>query len=412
MVKLRKDIMRIGIDCRTILNPGYGEAAGIGHYTFFLVNNLLKIDKKNEYVLFFDNLLSKDAAEEMTKGASNVKIKFFPFHQYKHYLPFVFSHLLTAGAIEREKLDVFHSPAYTLPMSYNGKSVITVHDLAIYKNPEWFAEKFLVGQSFSTKTLVPKSLKKAKKIIAVSKNTKKDIIEIFKINPEKVEVIYEGVEFRNIPSREDSVCGLESEICFENLKIKYGLKDNYILFLGTIEPRKNIPTLIKSFSKLVSQSKNLKEKYQLILAGAKGWKYENIFKEIEEGQKKLGGDGEIKYIGYIPGREKFTLMKGSACFVFPSLYEGFGLPILEALSLGVPTITSNKSSLPEIAGQAALLVDPENIDEIFKALEKILTDKNLRSELGKRGIDQAKKFDWKKCAEETIKIYKEVAKTK
>ncbi len=397
--------MRIGIDCRTILNPGYGEAAGVGHYTFFLVSNLLKIDKENEYVLFFDNLLSKNAAEEMVSGAPNVKIKFFPFHQYKHYLPFVFSHLLAAGAIEKEKLDVFHSPAYTLPLAYHGKSIVTVHDLAIYKNPKWFPEKFLLGQSFSTKTLVPKSLRKATKIIAVSKNTKKDIAEIFKIDPKKVEVIYEGVEFRNLPKKSETTCGVESERCFEDLKIKYGLKDNYVLFLGTIEPRKNIGVLIRAFCDLISKDKNLGKKYQLILAGARGWKYKIFFKEIRECSKKLGDNGEVKYIGYVPGREKFSLMRGATCFVFPSFYEGFGLPVLEALSLGVPTITSNKSSLPEIVGEAAVLIDPEKISEISQALERILTDKNFRGDLGKKGIEQAQKFSWKKCAEETLRVY-------
>jgi glycosyltransferase involved in cell wall biosynthesis len=404
--------MRIGIDCRTILNPGYGEAAGVGHYTFFLVSNLLRIDKKNEYVLFFDNLLSKDAAEEMIEGAENVKIKFFPFHQYKHYLPFAFSHILTASALQKEELDIFHSPAYTLPLAYRGKSIVTVHDLAIYKNPKWFPRNFLVGQSFSTKTLVPKSLKKATKIIAVSKNTKKDITEIFKINSEKVEVIYEGVEFRNLPGKLETACGVESEICFEDLKVKYDIKNNYVLFLGTIEPRKNIPALVHAFCGLISENKNLEQKYQLIIAGAKGWKYENVFKEIEACQKKLGARGEIKYIGYVPGREKFTLMKGATCFVFPSFYEGFGLPVLEALSLGVPTITSDKSSLPEIVGSAAILVDPEKKIEILEALKKILTDKNLQEEMGKRGVIQAEKFNWKKCAEETLRIYEETMNIK
>jgi len=404
--------MRIGIDCRTILNPGYGEAAGVGHYTFFLVSNLLKIDKENEYVLFFDNLLSRDAADEMIGDASNAKIKFFPFHQYKHYLPFAFSHLLTASAIEKEKLDVFHSPAYTLPLAYKGKSIVTVHDLAIYKNSMWFPKKFLVGQSFSTKTLVPKSLKRATKIIAVSKNTKKDITEIFKINSRKIEVIYEGVEFRNLPERRETACGVGSEICFEDLKIKYGLKDNYALYLGTIEPRKNIVALVQAFCGLILKNKNLEKKYQLVLAGARGWKYKNIFKEIEDCQKKLGASGEIKYIGYVPGREKFTLMKGATCFVFPSLYEGFGLPVLEALSLGVPTITSDRSSLPEIVGQAALYIDPEKNEEMIKALEKILTNKNLQDDLSKKGIVQAEKFNWKKCAEETLKVYEEVVSAK
>lgn len=401
--------MKIGIDCRTILNPGYGENAGVGHYTYYLVSNLLQLDKENKYILFFDNLLSKKAAEDVAAGAQNAEIKFFPFHQYKHFLPFAYTHLLVAGAIEKEKLDVFHSPAYTLPLTYKGRSVVTVHDLAIYKNPDWFPSKFLVGQNFSTKKLVPDSLKKATKIIAVSEHTKKDIEQIFKIKPEKVDVVYEGVELRDIPGRREGVCGIETEVCFEDLKAKYGLKDKYILFLGTIEPRKNIAALVQAFCGLAKKNEDLRENYQLILAGAKGWKHEKIFKEIRECQKKIGQD-MIKYIGYVPAHEKFALMKDAACFVFPSLYEGFGLPVLEALSLGVPTITSNISSVPEIAGEAAVLVDPEKIEEITDALKKIIEDHGLRKRLGEAGIVQAKKFSWKKCAEETLMIYKEAAK--
>lgn len=404
--------MKIGIDCRTILNPGFGEAAGVGHYTYYLVSNLLKLDKKNEYVLFFDNLLSKTAAEEVIAGALNVKLRFFPFHKYKHYLPFAFSHLLVASAIEKEKLDVFHSPAYALPLAYRGKSIVTVHDLAIYKNPKWFPKNFLIGQSFSTKTLVPNSLKKANKIIAVSEHTKKDIIEIFKIKPEKVNVIYEGVEFRDVPGKREGTCGIETELCFEDLKVKYGLKNSYVLFLGTIEPRKNIAALAKAFCRLVNENKEFGDKYQLIIAGAKGWKHEKIFKEIEKCQDKIKMKNVIKHIGYVSAREKFTLMKDAVCFVFPSFYEGFGLPVLEALSLGVPTITSNKSSLPEIVGQAAVLIDPEKIEEIYDALKKILVDQKLRKELSEKGMAQAKKFNWRKCAEETLQVYEEVAKIK
>lgn len=402
--------MRIGIDCRTILNPGYGENAGVGHYTYFLVSNLLKIDKKNDYVLFFDNLLSQNAAKTMTVGSSNVTIKFFPFHRYKHYLPFAFSHILVSAALEKEKLDVFHSPAYTLPLSYKGKSVVTVHDLAIYKHPEWFAKKKLIGQGFSTKLLVPQSLKRAEKIISVSKHTKKDIKEIFKIKDEKIKVIYEGVEFRDIPSKDEDVCGVEKKVCFEDMKVKYGLKDDYVLFLGTIEPRKNIAAIVRAFCELSLKNKEIGEKYQLVLAGAKGWKNEKIFSEINACKKNPELRGVVKYIGYVPSSEKFSLIKYSTCFIFPSFYEGFGLPVLEALSLGVPTITSNISALPEITRAAAVLIDPDKLESIADALLKVLTDKKLREQLSKDGVLEAKKFSWEKCAKETLEVYKSVVK--
>lgn len=398
--------MRVGIDCRTILNPGYGEQAGVGHYTYYLIKHLLKIDKKNKYVLFFDNLISKEAAEKLIEDSKNASIKFFPFHLYKRYLPFGYSQILTAVAISKEKLDLYHSPAYVVPLMYSGKTVVTVHDLAIFKHPEWFPKNRLGGQFFSTKILVPQSLKKANKIIAVSENTKKDIQEIFKISAGKIEVIYEGVEKRFFPRKSEETCGVKEQICEVNLKAKYGLKDNYVLFLGTIEPRKNILALIRAFFGLAKDDAKIRENYQLVIAGAKGWKYENIFKEIEQGRKKF--KEIIKYIGYIPAKDKFPLMRHAACFVFPSFYEGFGLPVLEALSLGVPTITSNVSSLPEVAGKAAVLVDPNKVSEIRGALKKVLTDQKLRENLSKEGIEQSKKFSWGKCAKETIKIYEKV----
>ncbi len=402
--------MRIGIDCRTILNPGYGEGAGIGHYTYYLVKNLLELDKKNRYILFFDSLLSREAAREIISVAPNAETKFFPFHRYKHYLPIAFSHILVAAALDKEKLDIFHSPAYTLPLAYKGKSVVTVHDLAIYKHPEWFPSKFLAGQEFSKKILVPKSLKKASRIIAVSKNTKKDIAEIFKIKPDKVDVVYEGVEFKNLPSKDDDVCGSEGKICPKNIKSKYGLKEDYILFLGTVEPRKNIAALVRAFCGLAANNKAIGEKYQLVLAGAKGWKYKKIFLEIEKCNKILGGKNKIKYIGYIPGQEKFSLISYASCFVFPSLYEGFGLPVLEAMSLGVPTITSDTSSLPELAGDGAILVDPINIKTIEMAMKKVLSERSVGLELGEKGMLKAKEFSWAKCARETLEVYKRAVK--
>jgi len=285
---------------------------------------------------------------------------------------------------------------------------VTVHDLAIYQHPEWFPSNFLVGQKFSTKTIVPKSLKKAKKIIAVSRCTKRDIQKNFKIKGDKIKVIYEGVEFRDLPAREGETCGVISKICFDDLKAKYGLKDNYLFFIGTIEPRKNIEGIIKAFCNLIKDDKELREKYQLVLAGAKGWKHKGVFKVIEECSKNFDGEKTIKYLGYVPAEDKYALLKNASCFVFPSLYEGFGLPVLEALSLGVPTITSKISSLPEIARDVAVLVDPNNTEKISEGMRKILANKKFRDELSRKGAERAKNFSWEKCARETLEVYKSV----
>lgn len=369
--------MRIGIDCRTILHSKK-EGAGVEHYCYFLVKNLLELDQKNEYVLFFDSSFKQ--TKEFEK--KNVKIRYFPFSQYKKFLPFVYSHLLVSAFLDREKLDLFHSPTPTIPLSYSGRALVTVHDLAIYHNPEWFPS----GQAFNTKIVIPQALKKAERIIAVSQTTKWDIIKIFEIHHEKIGVIYEGVEKEEVDKEER-----------KKIREKYNLKKNFILFIGTLEPRKNIVNLIEAFLQLI-KDKELKEKIELVLVGKKGWKYKEIFEKLKEAEN-------IKYLGYLSSQEKFALLKEAEIFVFPCLYEGFGLPILEAMSLGIPVITSNLSSMPEVGGKAAIYIDPKDTNEITEALRKILQDEFLRERLKEEGMIRAAKFSWKKCAQETIKFY-------
>lgn len=380
--------MKIGIDCRTILNPKSGERAGVGHYTYYLVKNLLKYDKKNQYVLFFDWRF-RDMREFEQK---NSKIKNFPFSQYNKFLPFAYSHMLISAYLLKSGLDLFHSPIASLPMTYPKTSILTVHDLAIYKNPSWFP-----SQIFSTKLLVPKSLRGADKIIAVSESTKKDLKNLFNVPAKKISVIYEGTTIDKIKVKNKKIDSLG----------RFNIWPKYILYVGTLMPRKNILTLVRAYKKMITWEPGLSE-YQLVLAGAKGYKHEVIFDEI----KTLKLNKQVKYLGYVTHNQKIELMKKAVCFAFPSSYEGFGLPVVEAMALGTPVVTSNISSLPEVAGKAALLVDPEQEEEIGKALKKILLDKKLQARLIKAGLVQAKQFQWENCAKETIKVYESMNKKK
>jgi glycosyltransferase involved in cell wall biosynthesis len=378
--------MRIGIDCRTILNPKIGERAGVGHYTYYLVKHLLKLDKKNEYVLYFDWRVQDTREFEQ----SNVALKHFPFSQYNKFLPFAYSHMLITAYLMKEGLDVFHSPITSLPLIYPKKSIVTVHDLAIYKNPSWFP-----SQIFSTKLLVPQSLRKADRIIAVSESTKKDLKDIFNVPNKKIRVVYEGAVVNKIKVKNKTIDSLS----------KFKLPPHYIVFIGTLEPRKNVVTLVRAYKKLLDSGERFR-KCQLILAGNKGFKNDEVFDEI----RVLKLHNFVKYIGYITQNQKIELIKKACCFAFPSSYEGFGLPVLEAMSLGTPVVASNVSSMPEVAGKAALLVDPEKELDIVKALKKILEDKKLQNNLREKGIKQAKKFSWERCAQETIKVYESLKK--
>ena len=349
--------MKIGIDCRTILDPKSGEVAGVGHYTYNLVSNMLDLDNKNKYVLFFDEGVG-DAGNFKRK---NSEIKFFSYRKYKKFLPIVYSHLLISSFVLKEKLDIFHSPASTIPLTYNKNAIVTIHDLAIYKNPKWFPKQY-----FSTKVSVPKSLKKAKKIIAVSEYTKKDSADKNKI------------------------------------KEKFGIKQDFILFIGTLQPRKNIKGLINAFDKL--RGNRIFENYQLVIAGKSGWNYQSIFDKVRE--KAL--TKKVLFTGYISKEDKIKLLRATSCFCFPSFYEGFGLSILEAMQQGTPVITSNITSTKEIGGEAAIFIDPYKSTSIAQALKKVLGDENLRKSFIQRGYSHVEKFSWEKCVKETLDVYSKI----
>lgn len=378
--------MKIGIDCRTILDPKKGEAAGVGHYTHNLVSSLLDLDKKNNYVLFFD----KGVGDAGNFKKKNSEIKFFPYKEYKKFLPIAYSHLLISSFASRENLDIFHSPASTIPLAYGRNAVITIHDLAIYKNSDWFPK-----QLFSTKISVPQSLRKAKKIIAVSEYTKKDLMDILNIPEDKIEVVLNGVEAReDIDKKNPSD---RSEI-----KKKFEIKQDFILFIGTLQPRKNIKGLITAFDKL--RGGKIFANYQLVIAGKKGWNYKDIFDKVRD--KAL--TKKVVFTDYISSDDKIRLLNAASCFCFPSLYEGFGLSILEAMKQGTPVITSNITSTKEIGGEATYLINPYKSSSIAQALKKVLGDENLRKSLIQKGYSRVKHFSWNKCAKETLSVYNSV----
>ena len=379
--------MRIGIDCRTILNPEKDDLVGITHYTYQLVKHLIHLKDRNEYILFFDKEIAGKNIAKFSKPW--VKIKYFPFLQYKKFLPVAYSHFLISAFLKRENLDILHSPTPYLPVSYNAPSVVTVHDLTIYKFPQLFPP----GQFLNVKIIIPNALKTAKKIIAVSQSIKQDLEKIFKIPENKIEVIYNGINkelFNESPKLE-----------IEKIKKQYHIKENYILFLGTLEPRKNIETLIEAYELF---QKNSIIKYQLVIAGKEGWMAEKIHKKAAHSPYK----NEIIFTGYINPENLNALFSEAKVFVFPSLHEGFGMPVIEAMAKKIPVITSNIESLPEITADSAILINPKKKEEICKALELILNNEKLKIELIKKGFERAKEFCWEKCATKTLGIYKKI----
>lgn len=263
--------------------------------------------------------------------------------------------------------------------------MLTVHDLSFLKYPEFFSAR----KNFWHRLVKAKKLlKRFSLVIAVSENTKRDIVELGGINPDKVRVIYSGVgeEYKKLPL-------INYQFSVKRVRDKYNLPERFILYLGTIEPRKNVDGIIRAYNQLRVMSCELRD-YKLIIAGARGWKSENIYREWDKSAFK----NDIKFLGYVEPDDKIYLYNLASVFIYPSFYEGFGFPPLEAMACGVPVVASFASSLPEVVGDAALMVDPYNINDLAGALEKVLVDENLKNKLIARGLEQAKKFSWRETA--------------
>jgi glycosyltransferase involved in cell wall biosynthesis len=264
--------------------------------------------------------------------------------------------------------------------------VITVHDIAYIRFPDLLNK----SRQIYKKYILSLSVKKADIIIAVSHSTKRDIIEFFKVDEKKIKVIHHGVESRFHPISN-----------VEGYRTRNNLPSKMILNIGTLEPRKNVVTLIKAFKKL--QERGFKD-YVLTIAGEKGWLYKKIFKEI----KSSGMEQSIRLLGVVRDEELPLLYNCADLFVYPSLYEGFGLPPLEAMACGVPIITSNTSSLPEVVGNAGIMVDPNDIESLSDEMYRVLKDKELKHQMSRDGLKRSKMFTWEKMANEVLETYNEI----
>jgi len=372
--------MIIGIDISQIVYK-----TGVSRYTRELVKNLLKIDKDNQYKLYAGVLKQFPAVLNFIK---ELKAEGYKFQSYIYPIPPKFAEKYwnrwRVMDIERliGKVDVFHCSDWTQPRC-RGKKIATVHDLT----PILFAkyhEAYLIDCFKQNLKLIEKEVDQ---VITVSKATEEDLVNNSIITRDKVEVIYSGVDKKFAPA---------SETECNRVKTKYKLDKPYILSVGTKEPRKNIGRLIEAFQSLANQD------IDLVLAGKYGWG-ENHMSNLKSQMSN------IKEIGFVGDKDLPAFYSGAQVFAYPSLYEGFGMPILEAMACGCPVITSNISSLPEVAGDAALLVYPKDEKEIAKAMMALVDDEKLRNKLIKRGYEQVKKFSWQKTAEKTLELYHKIA---
>jgi glycosyltransferase involved in cell wall biosynthesis len=299
--------------------------------------------------------------------------------------PFWGRHALWPRQLRRLGAAAFFGPATSLPLGGVGApSVITVHDLAIYRRPDWFPG----GQALSVRVVVPRSIRRAHAIVAVSEHSARDARELFGVPPERLTVIPEGVSARFAPVEAASLAAVRRRL---------ELPDRFVLFVGTVEPRKNLPTLLEAWARLPRRP-------ELVIAGGWGWRYEQVRARIEA----LGAG--VRVLGPIDPMDLPALYSLATCLAHPAWYEGFGLTPLEAMACGTPAVVSNAASLPEVVGDAGLLVDPADVEGWRAALERVCEDAELRERLGRRGRERAAVFTWERAAERTWRVIERVAR--
>jgi glycosyltransferase involved in cell wall biosynthesis len=366
--------MHIGIDARLV----YYTRAGIGQYTLRLAQALAAAFPEDHFTLLQDR---RQAQALLSAPNVSAATSLTPSHHRleQRLLPWVLRSL---------PVDVFHSPDFIPPLRAQGRFVITIHDLAFLIYPH-----FLTQDSARYYGQIDRAVRHVEQIIAVSESTKHDLVRMLGAPAEKITVIHEAADPMYQP--------MDRQAALRHVHSVFDLPEaDFVLFVSTIEPRKNVSGLLRAYRRLRDDYKLAPE---LVLVGTKGWLSDDVFADVE----KLGLKSYCHFLGRVSAHDLLNLYNAARCLVHPAFYEGFGLTPLEAMACGTPVIVSNVSSLPEVVGDAALLVNPHHDEEITVALWRILTDQPLWDELRAKGLQRAAAFSWERTAQQTMAVYRE-----
>jgi glycosyltransferase involved in cell wall biosynthesis len=352
--------VRIAIDAsRTTVR----RVTGTEHYAIQLIRAIIQHNQQHHITLYFRDIPSRD----LFPTSDHVKHKIIPFRR-------AWTHLRFAAALWHDKPDVTFVPAHTLPFAFPGPAVVTVHDLGFKYFPEAHPSRQRLYLDWTTRY----SARRASIILADSHATAHDLTKFYGTPSEKIQMVYHGVEK---PAMAD----------LEAVRQKYHLPSHYFLFIGTLQPRKNIARIVQAYRQW--KAAHPQDPAELVLAGGKGWLFDHNWIE---------GIETVHLTGYIDDADKGALYAGALALLFPSLYEGFGFPVIEAMHCGTPVIASNTSSLPELVGEAGLLVDPLRVEDIAYAMGNLSDHETLRQMLQERGLSQATSFTWERAAHQTL----------
>ena len=372
--------MNVGINAHLLsFSQGYRNA-GVGRYIYYLLGALARRDDGNRYTVFCHDTpppgdpsrgpRTRFVTSRLDTTAPRRRIAY-----EQAALPW-----LLPGRVE-----LLHAPVNVVPLLSLVPSVVTIHDLTFMVLPD----RFLPAKRRYLETFTRLTVRVARHIIADSEHTRGDVIRLLGVPPERVSAVPLGVTQHFQPP---------DPAALADFRVRHDLPEQYLLYLGTLEPRKNLVTLVHAYARLRQRGLD----WPLVLAGGKGWLYEDVFAAVE----RLGLNAHVRFPGYVSYEEQPLWYGGAAVFVYPSTYEGFGLPVLEAMACGAPVVTSTASSLPEAAGDAALLVDCRDEEALAATLERLAGDAALRDDLRRRGLARAALFPWSRTAEETVNVYR------
>jgi glycosyltransferase involved in cell wall biosynthesis len=384
--------LRIGID----FTSASRERAGIGRYARELIRALSRLDRANRYTLFVPrdahtDLLQFDWSPNFSIVRAPLTERYFAALWHRARIPLPIEAF--TGVV-----DVFYSPDFLLPPTFARRKLVTVHDLSYVRVPECFPAPLL---NYLNRA-VPPSVARADLILADAASTQRDLADVYRVPREKIRVLYSGVDSRFRPDVSDDARARVRELTRGK---------PYILSVSTIQPRKNYARLVEAFAILNSKfqipNSNLQSpisNLQLVICGAKGWMFDEVYQTVE----RLNLRARVIFPEFVADGDLPALYAEATLFAYPSLYEGFGLPVAEAMACGAPVVCSNASSLPEVVGDAALLIDPRDVGALANAVERVITDRALRDDLRARGLAQAAKFSWERAARETLQVYERI----
>ncbi len=374
--------MRIGIDA-TALPP---QPVGAGNYIIQLIRALASLKVNDEFVIF-----AQQRGQALISLPENDSFEWTILEDRNPGSRLIWEQTLFPQLIKRSGVDLLHSMHYTRPVRLPCASVVTFHDMTFFLYPELHTR----AKRLFFPLAIRASARQADALTAVSESTRQDAIRVLGISPEKIAATQLGVDPAFRPINDAGFKRVIAE--------KYDLPERFILYVGLLEPRKNLPMLIRAYKRLIDGGENFK----LVLVGRYGWRYEELLRQINN----LDLEGMVHFTGYVSQEDLPLVYNLSSLFVYPTLYEGFGLPALEAMACGVPVITTDVSSLPEIVGEAGILVPVNNVEALYGAMIAVLGDEDLRRKMINKGIQRAAKFTWEQTAKLTFQVYQQVMRT-